>query len=42
LDRLYKDSEVKNVEYQEEGLKVTAVVNMSLAESLLPYIVEEE
>lgn len=42
LDRLYKDCDVKSVEYDGEGLKVAAVVNMSLAESLLPYIAEEE
>lgn len=42
LDRLYKDAEVIQVDYEEEGLKVTAVVNMELAETLLPYIAEEE
>ena len=42
LNRLYQEAEVKNVAYSPEGLKVTAVVNMILAETLLPYITKEE
>lgn len=42
LNRLYQEAEVKNVAYSPEGLKVNAIVNILLAETLLPYITKEE
>ncbi len=42
LNKLYQEAEVKSVAYNSEGLKVTAVVNVILAETLLPYITKEE
>ncbi len=42
LERLYAESEVRKVDYDEDGLRVTALVNMNLAERLFPYTSKEE